>query len=53
MSALLVSEGNVITNCPLASAVAVNCCMLAMFCPPAVAKRVRFLRHRIEYEKVA
>jgi hypothetical protein len=27
--------------------------MLAMFSPPAVAKRARFQRHRIEYEKVA
>jgi hypothetical protein len=53
MSALFVTDVNVITNCSLAFAVAVNCCMLAMFSPPAVAKRARFQRHRIEYEKVA
>jgi hypothetical protein len=53
MSALFVTDVNVITNCPLAFAVTVNCCMLAMFSPPAVAKRARFERHRIEYEKVA
>jgi hypothetical protein len=53
MSALFVTDVNVITNCPLAFADAVNWWMLAMFSPPAVAKRVRFQRHRIEYEKVA
>ena len=50
---MFVTEVNVITNCPLAFADAVNWWMLAMFCPPAVAKRARFQRHRIEYEKVA
>jgi hypothetical protein len=53
MSALFVTDVNVITNCPLALADAVNCWMLAMFSPPAVAKRARLQRHRIEYEKVA
>jgi hypothetical protein len=50
---LFVTDVNVITNCPLAFAVAVNCRMLAMFSPPAVPKRARFQRHLIEYEKVA
>jgi hypothetical protein len=53
MSALFVTEVNVITNCPLAFADAVNWWMLAMFCAPAVAKRARFQRHRIACEKVA
>src|SRR5580658_7123478 len=53
MSALFVTDVKLITNCPLAFAVAVNCWMLAMFSPPAVAKRARLQRHRIEYEKVA
>ena len=53
MSALFVTDVNVITNCPLAFAAAVNCWMLAMFSVPAVAKRARFQSHRIEYEKVA
>jgi|SRR5580692_10379386 hypothetical protein len=53
MSALFVTDVNVITNCPLAFADAVSCWMLAMFSSRAVAKRARFQRHRIEYEKVA
>ena len=53
MSALFVTDVKAITNCLLAFADAVNCWMLAMFSPPAVAKRARFQRHRIEYEKVA
>jgi hypothetical protein len=52
MSALFVTDVKVITNCPLAFADAVNCWMLAMFSPPAVAKRARLQRHRIDYEKV-
>jgi hypothetical protein len=52
MSALFVTYVNVITNCPLAFADAVNWRMLAMFSPPAIAKRARSQRHRIEYEKV-
>jgi hypothetical protein len=53
MSALFVTDVNVITKFPLAFADAVNCWTLAMFFPPAVAKTARFQRHRIEYEKVA
>lgn len=53
MSALFVTDVNVIKNCPLAFADAVNCWMLAVFSPPAVAMRTRFQCHRIEYEKVA
>jgi hypothetical protein len=53
MSAWFVTDVSVITNCPLAFADAVNCWMLAVFSPPAVAKRARFQCHRIEYEKVA
>jgi hypothetical protein len=53
MSALFVIDVNVITNCPLAFADAVNRWMLAVFSPPAVAKRARFQRHRIEYARVA
>lgn len=53
MSALFATDVNAITNCLLAFADAVNCRMFAMFSTPAVAKRARFQRHRIEYEKVA
>jgi hypothetical protein len=53
VSAWFVTDANVITNCPLAFADAVNCWMWAVFSPPAVARRTRFQRHRIEYEKVA
>jgi hypothetical protein len=53
MSALFVTDVSVITNCPLAFADAGNFWMLAVFSPPAVAKRTQFQRHRIEYEKVA
>ena len=51
MSALFVTDVSVITNCPLAFADAVNCWMLAVFSPSAVAKRARLQRQRIEYEK--
>jgi hypothetical protein len=53
MSALFVTEVNVITNCPLAFALAANWWMLAMFSTPADAKRARFQRHRIEYARMA
>jgi hypothetical protein len=43
MSALLVTDVNVITYCPLAFAGTVNCWMLAMFSPPAAAKMSKFV----------
>jgi hypothetical protein len=48
MSTSFVNDVSVITNCPLAFADAVNCWVLAVFSPSAVAKRARFPRHRIE-----
>jgi hypothetical protein len=44
---------NVITNCPLAFAVAVNCLDVGDVLSARRRKAGRFQRHRIEYEKVA
>ena len=43
ISALFVVDVNLIVICPLASAVAVNCWMLAMFCPPDAATMSKFV----------
>ena len=43
MSALFVTDVNVITICPLAFAVAVNCWMLAMFSPPEAFTMSKFV----------
>src|SRR5260370_31161716 len=43
INALLVTDVNVITNCPLEFAAAVNCWMFAMFCPPDAATMSKFV----------